>query len=37
VQLSASHFEQKPFVDGLMADFSHTTVVPYSKPSDEDV
>jgi len=35
MQLAAPHFEQKPFVDGLMADFYHTTVVPYSKPPDE--
>jgi len=25
----------EPFVDGLMPDFYHTTVVPYSKPPDE--
>jgi hypothetical protein len=34
MQLASLHFEQKLFVDGLMADFYHTTV-PYSKPPDE--
>jgi len=35
MQLAPLHFEQKPFVDGLMADFYHSTVVLYSKPADE--
>jgi len=35
MQLAPLHFEQKPFVDGLMADFYHTTVVPYWKPANE--
>jgi hypothetical protein len=34
MQLAAPHFEQKPFMDGLMDDFYHTTV-PYSEPPDE--
>jgi hypothetical protein len=34
MQLAAPRFEQKLFVDRLMADFYHTTV-PYSKPPAE--
>jgi len=34
MQFAAPHFEQKLFVDGLMANFYRTTV-PYSKPADE--
>jgi len=34
MQFAAPHFEQKPFMDGLMDDFYHTTVQ-YSKPPDE--
>jgi hypothetical protein len=29
MQLAAPHFDKKSFVDGLMADFYHTAVIPY--------
>jgi len=35
MQLAAPHLDQKSFVDGLMADFYHTAVIPYSKPPEE--
>jgi hypothetical protein len=34
MQLAAPHFKQKLIVDGLMADFYHTTVA-YSKSPEE--
>jgi hypothetical protein len=34
MQLAAPHFEQTLFVDGLMADFYHTTVA-FSKLPEE--